>query len=45
VPFIVLADGRKVAAGASVEGWRLVAVDPRTVRFEGPLGKQLTLER
>lgn len=45
VPYIVLADGRKVAAGASVEGWRLVAIDPRTVRFEGPLGKQLTLER
>lgn len=45
LPYVVLADGRKLASGGEIDGWRLVAIDPRAIRFEGPLGKQFTMER
>ncbi len=45
LPYIVLSDGRKVATGGEVDGWRLLAIDARTVRFQDPQGHPLTLER
>jgi hypothetical protein len=45
LPYIVLSDGRKVATGGEVDGWRLLAIDARAVRFQGPQGHPLTLER
>ena len=45
LPYVVLSDGRKVAAGGEIDGWRLLAIDARTVRFQGPQGHPLTLER
>lgn len=44
-PYVVLADGLKLATGGEVQGWRLVHVDPRNARFEGPTANQFTLER
>ncbi len=45
VPYVVLDDGRKLAAGGEIKGWRLVGVDHRAVRFEGPQGHPMILER
>ncbi len=45
LPYIVLSDGRKVATGGEVDGWRLLGIDARAVRFQGPQGHPLTLER
>jgi hypothetical protein len=45
LPYVVLSDGRKMATGGEIDGWRLLAIDARTVRFQGPQGHPLTLER
>lgn len=44
-PYVVLADGRRLAPGGEVAGWRLVAVDRQSVRFEGPQGHSFSVER
>jgi type III secretion protein D len=45
LPYVVLSDGRKMATGGEIDGWRLLAIDARSVRFQGPQGHPLTLER
>lgn len=45
MPYIVLADGRKLVTGASVGGWELIAIQSQRVVFKGADGRQLTLER
>ncbi len=45
LPYVVLADGRKLSTGGEIEGWRLLGIDARTVRFQGPQGHSMTLER
>lgn len=43
LPYVVLTDGRKLAIGASVQGFRLAEINSDTVRFEGP--QTLLLQR
>ena len=45
LPYVVLDDGRRVATGGEIGGWRILAIDQRGVRFEDPAGHPLTLER
>ncbi len=44
-PYLVLADGRRASPGGEIDGWRLVSIDQRSVRFEDHKGHPLTLER
>jgi len=34
--FVVLADGRKILPGGSVDGWQLVEINPESIVFDGP---------
>lgn len=45
MPFVVLSDGRKLVAGATVAGWQLMEIRVDAVVFEGADGRRITLER
>jgi type III secretion protein D len=45
MPFVTLADGRRLALDGQAEGWRLVAVRTDAVVFERRDGTRVTLER
>lgn len=44
-PYVILSDGRKLALGGEIAGWRLVGIDRQAVRFEGPEGQAISMER
>ncbi len=44
-PFVILADGTKLATGGQAAGWRLVAIDRQAIRFENQQGQALIVER
>jgi type III secretion protein D len=43
--YVVLNDGAKLMIGGSHQGWRLVAVDPDQVMFEGQAGRRALVPR
>ncbi len=45
MPFVTLADGRRLAVDGQAEGWRLMAIRPEAVVFENAQGLRFTLER
>jgi len=45
MPYVVLSDGRKLVAGATVSGWQLMEIRVDAVVFEGAEGRRITLER
>jgi type III secretion protein D len=44
-PYVILSDGTKLVPGAQIAGWHLVEIDRQGVRFKGPEGQTITVER
>lgn len=44
-PYVILSDGTKLVPGAQIAGWLLVEIDRQGVRFKGPEGQTITVER
>ncbi len=45
LPHVTLADGRKLATGARLEGWQLKEIGPGGLVFDGPQGQRIRMER